>query len=224
MNNPAIEPIARKYSELRYQLMPYTYTLAREARDRGLPLMRAMWLHYPDDVRARGLGNQFMWGPDLLVAPVFTKGASSRDVYLPKGEWYDWWTNARATGGQSVARAVDLATMPIYVRAGAIIPVDPVRQYTSEPVTEPTTLRVYRGADGQFTLYEDDGISHEYLQGKGSWTRIAWNDREGQLTIEPGAPRGASNVVAEREFKVQVLPDGATRQVIYSGKRVQSKF
>ena len=179
MNNPAIEPIAKKYSELRYQLMPYTYTLAREARDRGLPLMRAMWLHYPDDVRARGLGNQFMWGRDLLVAPVFTKGASSRDVYLPKGEWYDWWTNARATGGQSVARAVDLATMPIYVRAGAIIPVDPVRQYTSEPVTEPTTLRVYRGADGQFTLYEDDGISQEYLQGKGSWTRIAWNDREG---------------------------------------------
>ena len=224
MNNPAIEPIARKYSELRYQLMPYTYTLAREARDRGLPLMRAMWLHYPDDVRARGLGNQFMWGPDLLVAPVFTKGASSRDVYLPKGDWYDWWTNARATGGQTVARAVDLATMPIYVRAGAIIPVDPVRQYTSEPVTEPTTLRVYRGADGQFTLYEDDGISLEYLQGKGSWTRIVWNDREGQLTIEPGAPRGATNVVTERAFKVQVLPDGATRQLIYSGKRVQAKF
>ena len=224
MNNPAIEPIARKYSELRYQLMPYTYTLAREARDRGLPLMRAMWLHYPDDVRARGLGNQFMWGPDLLVAPVFTKGASSRDVYLPKGEWYDWWTSARATGGQIVARAVDLATMPIYVRAGAIIPVDTVRQYTSEPVSEPTTLRVYRGADGQFTLYEDDGISLEYLQGKGSWTRIVWNDREGQLTIEPGAPRGATNVVTERAFKVQVLPDGATRQLIYSGKRVQSKF
>ena len=99
-----------------------------------------------------------------------------------------------------------------------------MRQYTSEPVTEPTTLRVYRGADGQFTLYEDDGISLEYLQGKGSWTRIVWNDREGQLTIEPGAPRGASNVVAERAFKVQVLPDGATRQLIYSGKRVQAKF
>jgi alpha-glucosidase (family GH31 glycosyl hydrolase) len=224
MNNPAIEPIARKYSELRYQLMPYTYTLAREARDRGLPLMRTMWLHYPDDVRARGLGNQFMWGPDLLVAPVFTKGASSRDVYLPKGEWYDWWTNARALGGQSVARAVDLATMPIYVRAGAIVPVDPVRQYTSEPVTEPTTLRIYRGADGQFTLYEDDGISLEYLQGKGSWTRIVWNDRERQLTIEPGAPGGATNVVAERKFTVQLLPDGTTKGVTYSGRRLQTTF
>ena len=224
MNNPAIEPVAKKYSELRYQLMPYTYTLAREARDRGLPLMRAMWLHYPDDVRARGLGNQFMWGRDLLVAPVFTKGASSRDVYLPKGEWYDWWTNARVTGGQSVARAVDLATMPIYVRAGAIIPVDPVRQYTSEPVTEPTTLRIYRGADGQFTLYEDDGIGLEYLQGKGSWTRIAWNDRARQLTIEPGAPPGATDVVTTRAFKVQLLPDGATGEVTYSGKRIQSRF
>ena len=92
--------------------------------------MRAMWLHYPDDVRARGLGTQFMWGRDLLVAPVFTKGATSREVYLPTGDWYDWWTNAKTTGGRTVTRQVDLATMPIYVRAGAIIPFDPVRQYT----------------------------------------------------------------------------------------------
>ena len=75
-----------------------------------------------------------MWGRDLLVAPVFKKGATSREVYLPAGEWYDWWTNVKSAGGQAVTRAVDLATMPIYVRAGAIIPVDPVRQYTSEPV------------------------------------------------------------------------------------------
>jgi alpha-glucosidase/alpha-D-xyloside xylohydrolase len=224
MKNPAIEPVAKKYSELRYQLMPYTYTLAWEARDSGLPLMRAMWLHYPDDVRARGLGDQFMWGRDLLVAPVFTKGATSRDVYLPKGEWYDWWTNAKSAGGQAVTRAVDLATMPIYVRAGAIIPVDPVRQYTSQPVKEPTTLRVYRGADGQYTLYEDDGISQEYLKGRGSWTRMAWNDRAKQLTIEPGAPRGATNEVSERTFRVQLLPERTTRDVTYAGKRLEVRF
>ncbi len=224
MNNPAIEPVAKKYSELRYQLMPYTYTLAWEARDAGLPLMRAMWLHYPDDVRARGLGDQFMWGRDLLVAPVFTKGATSRDVYLPKGEWYDWWTNAKSGGGQSVNRAVDLATMPIYVRAGAIVPIDPVRQYTSEPVKESTALRIYRGADGQYTLYEDDGNSQEYLKGRGSWTRIAWNDGAKQLTIEPGAPRGATNVVTERTLRVQLLPDGATRDVAYAGKRLVVRF
>jgi alpha-glucosidase (family GH31 glycosyl hydrolase) len=224
MNNPAIEPIAKKYSELRYQLLPYTYTLAWEARDAGLPLMRAMWLHYPDDERARGLGTQFMWGRDLLVAPVFTKGAASRDVYLPSGDWYDWWTSARTAGGRTVTRQVDLATMPIYVRAGAIIPFDAVRQYTSQPRTEPTTLRIYGGADGQYTLYDDDGISQDYLKARGTWTRITWNDRAKRLTIEPGAPRGATNVAARRVFRLLLLPEGTTREVTYAGGRVQASF
>jgi alpha-glucosidase/alpha-D-xyloside xylohydrolase len=224
MNNPAIEPVAKKYSELRYQLLPYTYTLAWEARATGMPLMRAMWLHYPDDARARGLGNQFLWGRDLLIAPVYTKGATSRDLYLPKGDWYDWWTNAKVTGGTTVTRPVDLSTMPIYVRAGAIVPIDPVRQYTGQAVSEPTTLKVYRGTDGQYTLYEDDGISQEYLSGRGSWTRISWNDRARQLTIEPGAPAGASNVVSTRSFRVQVLPEGTTRTVTFTGSRGQWVF
>lgn len=220
LNNPAIEPVAKKYAELRYQLMPYTYTLARDARDTGMPLMRAMWLHYPGDATARRIGNQFLWGRDLLIAPVHTKGASSRDVYLPTGEWYDWWTNARVTGGRTIARDVDLGTMPIYARAGAIIPFDPIRQYTSQPVTEPTTIRIYRGADGQFTLYEDDGLSQAYLQGRGSWTRMTWNDRTRQLTIEPAPPKGATNIAADRVFRVLVLPEGTTRTVTYSAKRV----
>jgi alpha-glucosidase/alpha-D-xyloside xylohydrolase len=224
MNNPAIEPVAKKYAELRYQLMPYTYTLAWEARDAGLPLMRAMWLHYPDDARAKGLGSQFMWGRDLLVAPVFTKGATTREVYLPAGDWYDWWTNAKSAGGRTVTRQVDLATLPIYVRAGAIIPFDPVRQYTSQRVSEPTTLRIYRGADGEYTLYEDDGISQDYVKGRGTWTRMTWNDRAKQLTIEPGAPKGATNVTAKRAFRVLLLPDGTTRDVTYAGKRIQITF
>jgi alpha-glucosidase/alpha-D-xyloside xylohydrolase len=114
--------------------------------------------------------------------------------------------------------------MPIYVRAGAIIPVDPVRQYTSQPVTEPTTLKVYRGADGQYTLYEDDGISQEYLKGRGSWTRMAWNDRARRFTLQPAAPRGSTEVVTERTFRVQLLPEGTTREVIYAGKRLQVGF
>src|SRR5262245_62479901 len=83
MNNPNIEPVSKKYAELRYQLMPYTYTLAWEARQTGLPLMRALWLHYPDDAQARGNGTEYLWGRDLLIAPVFRKGATTRDVYLP---------------------------------------------------------------------------------------------------------------------------------------------
>jgi alpha-glucosidase (family GH31 glycosyl hydrolase) len=219
MNNPAIEPIAKKYSELRYQLMPYTYTLAWEARESGLPLMRAMWLHYPTDTAAQRIGNQFLWGRDLLIAPVHEKGATSRDVYLPAGDWYDWWTNEKTSGGRTVARAVDLATMPIYARAGAIIPVDPVRQYTSEPVTEPTTLRVYRGANGAFTLYEDDGVSQDYLRGRVTLTQMSWNDRARELTI---APRSGDPVT--RTFNVVMLPEGTTKTVTYSGKSVRVRF
>ncbi|HSL71344.1 MAG TPA: TIM-barrel domain-containing protein [Longimicrobiales bacterium] len=224
LNNPAIEPVAKKYAELRYQLMPYTYTLAWEARATGLPLMRALWLHYPDDPRARSIGHQFLWGRDLLIAPVFEKGATTRAVYLPAGEWYDWWTNTRTAGGQTITRAVDLATLPIYVRAGAIIPVDPVRQYTGEAVNEPTTLKVYRGTDGQYTLYDDDGVSQGYLNGRGSWTRVSWSERSRQLTIEPGAPGGAANVTGLRSFKVILLPEGTTRSVTYSGAPVRVTF
>jgi alpha-glucosidase/alpha-D-xyloside xylohydrolase len=224
LNNPAIEPVAKKYSELRYQLMPYTYTLAWQARTDGLPLMRAMWLHYPNDTRARGLGDQYLWGRDLLIAPVYEQGATSRDVYLPAGEWYDWWTNQRTAGGRTVARAVDLATRPIYVRAGAIIPFDPVRQYTSQLVDGPTTLRVYPGADGAFTLYEDDGISQRYLSGEGSWTRITWNDTGRSLTIEPAPPAGATNVATPRSFEVLLMPGGTTRTVNYTGAPVTVTF
>jgi len=222
LNNPTIEPIAKKYAVLHYQLMPYTYTLAWEARNTGLPLMRAMWLHYPNDAHARGVGTQFLWGRDLLIAPVFNKGAVSRDVYLPKGDWYDWWTNTKATGGQTVTRPVDLSTMPIYVRAGAIIPFDPVRQYTSEPVNEPMTLKVFRGANGGFTLYEDDGASQDYLEGKAVLTRITWNDASKKLTIEPGASKGVTG--PQRTFNVQLLPEGVIKKISYAGKPVTISF
>jgi alpha-glucosidase/alpha-D-xyloside xylohydrolase len=220
MNNPAIEPVAKKYAELRYALLPYTYTLAWEARSQGLPLMRALWLHYPDDSIARSTADEFLWGRDLLIAPVYQKGATSRSVYLPSGDWYDWWTNERAPGGRIVTRTVDLATMPIYVRAGAIIPVDPIRQYTSQQVSEPTTLRIYRGANGQYTLYDDDGVSQAYLQHRGTWTRLTWNDGTGVLALEPGTPAGATNVIGTRRFQVVTIPDGRRAEVTYAGRRV----
>ena len=225
LNNPAIEPVIKKYAELRYQLMPYTYTLAWEARHSGMPLMRAMWLHYPDDEKAKGMGSQYLWGRDLLIAPVFEKAAASREVYLPKGDWYDWWTNKKESGGQSVIRSVDLSTMPIYVRAGAVIPVDPIRQYSNESVNEPTTLKIYQGANGLYTLYEDDGISQDYLKKKGTWTNITWNDKEKKLTIQPGgAPAGAVNLTTRKNFKVELIPEGKIKYVVYNSKSVSVTF
>src|SRR4029078_3703994 len=104
MNNPQVEPNNKKYDELRYKLMPYPYTLAREAYDTGMPLMRALWLQYPNDKQALGQSQEYLWGRHLLIAPVYQNGATSRDVYLPAGTWYDWWDNARHNGGRTVTR------------------------------------------------------------------------------------------------------------------------
>mgnify|MGYP001308898481 CR=1 FL=1 len=219
MNNPAIEPIAKKYIELRYQLLSYNYTLTWEARETGMPMMRSLWLHYPKDKQARGIGDEYLWGRDMLIAPVYEKGATSREVYLPAGKWYDWWTGKLETGGRSVKRAVDLATMPIYVRAGAIVPVDPIRQYTGQKVDEPTTLKIYRGANGNYTLYDDDGTSLEYLQGDSVQTLIKWDDAAKTLSIEP-----ASKQTATRAFQVELIPDGGTKKIQYTGQRLELKF
>lgn len=239
MNDPCIEPVVRKYDDLRYQLLPYTYTLAWEARATGMPLMRALWLHYPDDPVARCTGNEYLWGRDLLIAPVYEKGAANRDVYLPAGLWYDWWTSqpvprpasspasvaspASAHSGFTIERSVDLSIMPIYVRAGAVIPFDPIRQYTSQPVTTPTTLRIYPGANGDFTLYDDDGISQQYLHGKATWIRLRWDDRTHTLTLEPGVPAGFTSQPIHRRFILQLVtqPASSAKTITYDGKRLR---
>jgi alpha-glucosidase/alpha-D-xyloside xylohydrolase len=219
MNNPTIEPIVRQYIELRYQLLPYNYTLTWDARETGMPMMRSLWLHYPKDEKASATGDQYLWGRDMLIAPVYEEGATSREVYLPAETWYDWWTGKAVEGGQTITRQVDLACMPIYVRAGAIIPLDPVRQYTSQEVDQPTTLRIYPGADGQYTLYDDDGISLDYLKEDSVQTLITWDDAAKKLTLEP-----ASKQTATRTFQVELIPDGVTRKIRYTGQRLALKF
>jgi alpha-glucosidase (family GH31 glycosyl hydrolase) len=221
MNNQSIEPIVKKYDELRYQLLPYNYSLAWEARQTGMPFMRSLWLQYPDDEKARGMGTEYGWGKDLLIAPVFEKGAVSREVYLPKGDWYDWWTNKKLEGGRSIRREVNLSVMPIYVRAGAIIPFDPIRQYTAEPVKDPTTLRIYPGADGDFTLYEDDGISQEYLTGKATWIHLNWNDKTKTLSLRPDAPDGYTSQPVQQTFAIELMTGGGTKKSMkYEGKPI----
>lgn len=214
LRNGAIEPICRQYLELRYRLLPYNYTLAREAADTGLPLMRAMWLHYPADAEAVPRGDQYLWGRDFLVAPVLAKGATHRRVYLPAGSWHDWWTHEKLAGERWVERAVDLATLPLYVRAGAIVPLDPIRQYTGQVVTEPTTIRVYPGADGAFTLYDDDGQTQAYRDGSDArqqWIRFRWDDARRMLTVDRdermpswrGEPRSFVLEIAGRDSRPQ---------------------
>jgi alpha-glucosidase/alpha-D-xyloside xylohydrolase len=188
-HNAQVEPICRKYLNLRYQLMPYLYSAVHECTQTGMPVLRALWLHYPGDATAVARGDQYLWGREMLVAPVVEKGATSRKVYLPKGAWHDFWTDERHEGGKEVTRAVDLETTPLYVRAGAIIPMDPIRQYTAEKVDGPTDLKVYPGADGSFLLYDDDGGTFNHR--KGEWTAIQMTYNDARRTLAMRATHGS---------------------------------
>jgi hypothetical protein len=223
LRNPQVEPICRKYMELRYQIMPYLYSVVREGHETGLPIIRALWLHYPDDPAAVGRGDEFLWGRDLLVAPVTEKGATSRHLYLPRGNWYDFWTEQKIVGGREVSRPVDLATMPLYFRAGAIIPFGPVKQYTGEKVDLPLILQVYPGANGEFTLYEDDGITFDYRKGKWMKIQIAWNDSRRRLTMRL-APGSQMLAPVQRNIKVRLALEKTTRTVIFSGRPLEVQF
>jgi alpha-glucosidase/alpha-D-xyloside xylohydrolase len=224
LNHPEIEPIARRYAELRYQLLSYNYTLAWQARETGLPFMRALWIHYPEDDRACRLGNEYLWGRDLLIAPVFQKAAAQRDLYLPPGVWYDWWSGETESGGRSINRAVDLATMPIYVRAGAIVPIDSIRQFTGEETAAPLTVRIYRGADGDYSLYEDDGESLGYLNGDAVLTRFQWNDRTSILKIQRDKLKENAAVHGVQSLRIEIVPTGRGRTISYRGEPMTIDF
>ncbi|HEX8710525.1 MAG TPA: TIM-barrel domain-containing protein [Terracidiphilus sp.] len=185
VHNPAIEPVCRKYLNLRYRLMPYLYAAAWQTHLTGVPIMRALWLDYPDDLQATSRSHEYLWGRDLLIAPVTQKAATVRKVYLPHGLWYDFWTRKPIHGGREVTRTVDLATIPIYARAGTILPTGPLKQYTSQKVPGPLTLTIYPGANGHILLYDDDGVSFNFRQGQYTTVSVDWNDGARRLTITP---------------------------------------
>jgi alpha-glucosidase/alpha-D-xyloside xylohydrolase len=221
LHNTQVEPICRKYMELRYRMLPYLYSAVRECADTGMPIMRALWLHYPDDPVAVARDDEYLWGRDVLVAPVFEKGAASRRVYLPRGSWYDFWTGERAEGGREIARDVDLDTMPLYVRSGAILPLGPVKQYTSEKVDAPLSVTIYPGADGSFLLYEDDGKSFNYR--KGDWTgiKMAWNDSRRVLSLHLAE---GSRMLPPARRQIEVKLQQATRQIVFEGRPILVTF
>jgi len=219
LHNPLVEPIVRKYLELRYKLLPYTYTAAKECCDTGLPMIRSLWLHYPDDPTATACGDQFLWGRDVLVSPVVEKGATTRRVYLPKGDWFDYWTEERLQGGREIERNVDLETMPLHVRAGTILPLAPLREYVEQQVSEPMTVVVYPGADAAFSMYEDDGRSFDYR--KGEFMRIAmrWREADRQLSLRL-APGSRVLPPAKRPMEIRLAGSKDTRSVVFEGKPV----
>jgi alpha-D-xyloside xylohydrolase len=210
--------------------MPYIYSQAWQVTAHAGTIMRALVMDFPQDVPARESRDEFMFGPAILVCPVTRQGATSRSVYLPSGtHWTDFWTGQGYKGGRTIMASAPIETMPLYVRAGSIIPMGPFLQYASQKPADPIELRVYRGANGTFTLYEDEGDSYRYERGVYATIPLRWDEKAQTLTI--GARTGSfPGMLKRRTFQIiWVRPGHGTgleitrspdRVVSYDGKAI----
>jgi alpha-glucosidase (family GH31 glycosyl hydrolase) len=216
-HGPEVEAICRRYGELRMRLLPYLYTVAWQAHTRGLPLMRPLAMEYPDDPNVWELGRQYLFGPDLLVAPVTRAGATHWPVYLPAGLWYDFWTGERYEGGQAISVETPLDTMPLFARGGAIIPMGPVMQRTDERPLDDLTLLVYPGnstQSGACILYEDDGATRDHQRGQFALTEIRSSFADGSAVVEIGEASGEyAGQPAVRDLTVCLWAERAPSEV-----------
>ncbi len=219
IRGPEIEEIVTRYIRLRYRLLPYIYTSAWMACIRGVPFLRPLVMDYPDDVHVATLGTQYLFGHELLVAPVLAEGATSWEVYLPSGAWYDFWTHERYEGGRRLTLPVDLASLPVFVREGAIIPQGPEMQWVTEKRCEPITLLVYPGERSEGLLYEDDGESYDYLDGSYALTRYRCERRtDGTTALSIGAPQGNYREARRaKTYEIRIWSKQAPKRVFVNG-------
>lgn len=221
------EEIVTRYIKLRYQLIPYIYTYAWRAWKTGEPLMRPLIAEFPADPWVIDLGDEYLFGEEILVAPVTEKGAFSRTVYLPAGEWYDFWRGERCEGKQEIEVDTPLEIMPIFIRAGSIIPLAPEMQYSDEKPLDPLILNIYPASGGvdpaegeaRFELYEDDGQSNAYQQGAFSLTPLCCWMREGQVDISIGKCQGEfTGKLSARGYLLKLHGFKKPRQVVCKEK------
>jgi alpha-D-xyloside xylohydrolase len=195
--------ILRNYLDLRYRLLPYLYSTAWQVTSEGTTFMRPLVMDFPKDPQVLGIGDQYLFGPAIMVTPVTIAGATNRSVYLPASSapWFNFWTGETSPAGQRVEAAAGVETLPLFVKPGSIIPMGPFLQYSSEKPADPIELRIYRGADGKFTLYEDEGDSYNYEKGKYATIPISWNDAKRALEI--GKRSGEfPGMLKERTFNI----------------------
>jgi len=226
---PETQKLLTSYDQLRYRLMPYIYSVAWMTTSQSYTPMRALVMDFREDIRARNIADQFLFGPAIMVNPVTEPGATSRSVYLPRTIWFDFWTGKKLSGGRDVTVEAPLDRLPLFVRAGSIVPMGPEEEYTQEKPPDPIELRVYRGADGKFTLYEDEGDSYDYEKGVYATIPMQWNEAQQTLTI--GSRSGKfPGMLQSRTFRIVFVSDGhgqgigpteeADKMVVYSGTSV----
>jgi len=233
-NYDKVEPTLIRYDKLRYRLIPYIYSLAWKVTSEDYTIQRPLVMDWPSDEKTWNVGDQFMFGPAILVNPVLEAGAVRRRVYLPASPaWYDFWTGESKLGGIKIDADSPLDRLPLYVRAGSIVPLGPEIEYADQNPGGPIELRIYKGADGTFALYEDSGDSYEYDRGQHSIIPMHWDDQSGALTI--GAREGTfPEMVDKRVFRIVLVGRGhgvgeqvtsaADKEVSYEGKELRIKL
>jgi alpha-D-xyloside xylohydrolase len=197
---PDAQKILVSFDRLRYRLLPYTYSLAWKTTSASYTQMRPLVMDFRTDVRAQNTWDEFMYGPAVLVNPVTEPSVNSRRVYLPNATWYDFWSGASTDGGKEISATAPLDRLPLYVRAGSILPMGPDLEWSAEKPADPIELRVYRGADGEFTLYEDENDNYNYEKGTYATVPLRWDDSKQALMI--GERQGQfPGMLASRTFR-----------------------
>ncbi len=237
----ATKAILLRYDNLRYRLMPYIYSLAWRVTHSAYTMMRALAFDFRNDAAVFDIKDQYMFGPAFLVNPVTDQQgspgpaiAATRKVYLPRASsWVDFWTGKTFAGGQTIEAPAPIETMPLYVRAGSIVPMGPFLQYATQTPNDTLELRIYPGADGTFTLYEDENDTYDYERGSYATITFSWDDRRRELTISdrsgsfPGMLQERMFAVvlvdAQHGLGVELCPQPSTR-VKYTGKKLTVSF
>ena len=220
---PEAQKIITDYINIRYKLMPYIYSEAAQVTLNGSTFMRPFVFDFPYDEEALKQNTSYMFGPSLMVSPVVESGVTECKVYLPKNDagWYDWWTGEKLAGGQYVSAQVDIEKIPVYAKAGSIVPAGPQKQYVAEKTDGPLVINVYPGADASFTLYEDEGVNYNYENGAYSTISLTWDDAAQSMTI--GKRQGSfEGMEKEKAIVVNVL--GKEKSVKYNGKATTVRF
>ena len=201
------EAILINFDQLRYHLLPYIYSVSWMVTTNGYTMMRPLMMDFGRDANVYNIPDQYMFGPAMMASPVTQSGVTNRDVYLPAGTtWYDFWTGQTYTGGQTNNATAPITQMPLYVPAGSIIPYGPSIQYATQSV-DPIELRVYRGANGAFTLYEDENDNYDYESGAFATIPFSWNDSTQTLTI--GQRQGSfPGMLQSRTFNIVRVSSG----------------
>jgi alpha-glucosidase (family GH31 glycosyl hydrolase) len=203
--------------------MPYIYSNAFTSFQTGLPLMRALVLEHQKDGNVYDIGDQYYFGNNLMVCPVTTKGAQTRSIYLPEGKWIDYWTGKKYDGKQFVHVVTPVDTIPVFAKAGAIIPMQPAMKYTDEKPVSELTLDIFPGANSSFNLYEDDGLTLDYKQGKFSLTQITTNGSSGAFKVNISKATGVYQPASRTYLaKVRWVEDKLPTKVTENGKVVKA--